>query len=109
MSAVTEIKVVVARIIPRSVRKLRSLLLLSESIEIRPASQKEALRRSFAVPGTGSYYADVSCATFVPLVKRSCSNQSSTTPSSQKRGLLRDRKPRCPPCSGASNLKAGLL
>src|SRR5579875_1962 len=45
MSAVTEIKVVVARMIPRSVRKLRSLLLLSESIAIRPASQQEALRR----------------------------------------------------------------
>src|ERR1035437_448377 len=45
--AVTAIKVVVARMIPSNVRKLRSLFLRSESRAIRVASQKEALRRNW--------------------------------------------------------------
>jgi hypothetical protein len=45
IKAVTEINVVVARMMPRSVRKLRSLFLFRESMAIRPASQKEALGR----------------------------------------------------------------
>src|SRR5271154_5861627 len=43
MSAVTAIKVVVARIIPSSVRTLRSLFLPSESTAMRAASQNDAL------------------------------------------------------------------
>src|SRR6185437_3180712 len=43
--AITEMRVVVARMIPSSVRKLRSLFLLRESTAIRAASQNEALGR----------------------------------------------------------------
>src|ERR1700730_18340810 len=43
MSAVTAIKVVVARMIPSSVRKLRSLFLPSDANAMRVASQNEAL------------------------------------------------------------------
>src|SRR5947199_10875095 len=46
MSAVTAISVVVARMMPSSVRKLRSLFLRSESNAIRAASQKKAAVRS---------------------------------------------------------------
>jgi antitoxin (DNA-binding transcriptional repressor) of toxin-antitoxin stability system len=42
---VTEINVVVARIMPRRVKKLRSLFLFRESMAIRPASTNEALAR----------------------------------------------------------------
>jgi hypothetical protein len=45
MNDVTAISVVVARMIPSKVRKLRSLFLLRESMAIRAASQKEALGR----------------------------------------------------------------
>ena len=47
ISAVTAIRVVVARMMPSRVRKLRSLFLRRESSAMRVASQKEALRRSF--------------------------------------------------------------
>src|SRR5271157_5159700 len=47
--AVTAIRVVVARMIPSSVRKLRSLFLRSESRAMRVASQKEALRPETAI------------------------------------------------------------
>ena len=53
ISAVTAISVVVARMIPSSVRKLRSLFLRSESSAMRVASQKEALRRNLRESGTG--------------------------------------------------------
>src|ERR1017187_10949041 len=46
MSAVTAIRVVVARMMPRRVRKLRNLFLRKESRAMREASQKEALRRN---------------------------------------------------------------
>ena len=49
MRAVTAIRVVVARMIPSSVRKLRSLFLRSESRAIRVASQKEALKPETAI------------------------------------------------------------
>jgi hypothetical protein len=41
MSAVTAIRVVVARMIPSSVRKLRSLFLRRESTAMRVDSQKD--------------------------------------------------------------------
>ena len=47
INAVTAISVVVARMIPSKVRKLRSLLVRRESTAMRVASQNEALRRSF--------------------------------------------------------------
>jgi hypothetical protein len=50
--AVTAIRVVVARMMPSSVRKLRSLFLRSESRAILVASQKEALRRNLRVVDT---------------------------------------------------------
>jgi len=49
MNAVTEIRVVVARMIPNSVRKVRSLFFESESIAMRLASQKDAVGRNFGV------------------------------------------------------------
>src|SRR6478752_1795915 len=52
MRAVTAISVVVARIIPSRVRKLRSLFLRSESRAIRVASQNDADRRNLRVCGT---------------------------------------------------------
>src|SRR5271157_4820876 len=52
MRAVTAIRVVVARMIPSNVRKLRSLFLRSESRAIRVASQKEALKRKWRGRGT---------------------------------------------------------
>ena len=54
ISAVTAISVVVARMIPSRVRKLRSLFLRSESTAIRAASQKEALGRNFRDFGKAS-------------------------------------------------------
>src|ERR1019366_1170869 len=50
--AVTAIRVVVARMMPRSVRKLRSLFLRSESRAIRVASQNDAERRNLRVSDT---------------------------------------------------------
>ena len=50
--AVTAISVVVARMIPSSVRKLRSLFLRSESRAMRVASQNDADRRNLRVSGT---------------------------------------------------------
>ena len=50
--AVTAIRVVVARMMPSSVRKLRSLFLRRESRAMRAASQKEALRRNWRVLST---------------------------------------------------------
>src|SRR5579884_1830171 len=52
ISAVTEINVVVARMMPSRVRKLRSLFLFKESMAIRPASQNEALGRYFRLADT---------------------------------------------------------
>ena len=52
ISAVTAISVVVARMMPSSVRKLRSLFLRSESSAIRVASQKDAENRYFRDVGT---------------------------------------------------------
>ena len=46
MSAVTAISVVVARMMPSSVRKLRSLFLCNELKAMRVASQKDALGRN---------------------------------------------------------------
>jgi uncharacterized protein YeaO (DUF488 family) len=43
MTAMTAIRVVVARMMPRSVRKLRSLLEWSDAAAPRTASQKDAL------------------------------------------------------------------
>src|SRR4051794_38866056 len=51
MREVTAIRVVVARMIPSSVRKLRSLFLRSESSAMRVASQNEALKRNFGDVG----------------------------------------------------------
>src|SRR6185312_8864701 len=47
ISAVTAINVVVARMMPSSVRKLRNLFLRSESSAMRVASQKDALNLNF--------------------------------------------------------------
>src|SRR5947208_2446541 len=52
MRAVTAMRVVVARMIPSNVRKLRSLFLRSESSAMRVASQNEALKRNFRDVGT---------------------------------------------------------
>src|ERR1035437_6416380 len=52
ISAVTAISVVVARMMPSSVRKLRSLFLRSESSAIRVASQNDAERRNERVSNT---------------------------------------------------------
>ena len=57
MRAVTTIRVVVARMMPSRVRKLRSLFLRSESSAIRLASQKEAVGRNFPVLATEVYSA----------------------------------------------------
>src|SRR6185312_13992249 len=46
MNEVTATSVVVARMMPSSVKKLRSLFLLKESTAMRAASQKEALGRN---------------------------------------------------------------
>jgi hypothetical protein len=53
---VTAIRVVVARMMPRRVRKLRSLFLWSELKAMRVDSQKEALGRNFRVLATGSVH-----------------------------------------------------
>ena len=53
ISAVTAISVVVARMMPSSVRKLRSLFLCNELKAMRVASQKEALGRNLRVWLTG--------------------------------------------------------
>src|SRR5271157_4632740 len=67
MSAVTAIRVVVARIIPSSVRKLRSLFLRKESTAMRPASQKEALGRNWDVRDAMIVYGkDARGGAFVP-------------------------------------------
>src|SRR5579863_7502037 len=62
--AVTAIRVVVARIIPSNVRKLRSLFLRSESTAMRVASQKEAVGWNRRV--IGCYRSDENCPLFVP-------------------------------------------
>jgi hypothetical protein len=54
ISAVTAMRVVVARIMPRSVRKLRSLFFWRELKAMRVDSQKEALRRNFRGFATGT-------------------------------------------------------
>ena len=64
--AVTAISVVVARMIPSSVRKLRSLFLRSESTAIRVASQNDADRRNFRVSDTGLVEEDGSAGEIVP-------------------------------------------
>src|ERR1700729_2868881 len=67
ISAVTAIRVVVARMMPKRVRKLRSLFLRRESRAMRAASQKEALRRNLRVVGTiGVCQKDAHCGRFVP-------------------------------------------
>src|SRR5580658_8198466 len=66
MSAVTAISVVVARMMPSSVRKLRSLFLCSELKAIRVDSQKEALGRNFRVWLTGPLWNDGGKGLFVP-------------------------------------------
>ena len=53
ISAVTAISVVVARMMPSSVRKLRSLFLCNELKAMRVASQKEALGRNLRARLTG--------------------------------------------------------
>ena len=66
MSAVTAISVVVARIIPSSVRKLRSLFFCNELRAMRVASQKEALGRNLRVWLTGFTKQDGWEGLFVP-------------------------------------------
>ena len=66
MSAVTAISVVVARMMPSSVRKLRSLFLCNELKAMRVASQKEALGRNLRGWLTGSLWNDGGKGLFVP-------------------------------------------
>src|SRR5260370_16255633 len=66
IKAVTAISVVVARIMPSSVRKLRSLFLRSESTAILVASQNDAERRNFRVSNTGLVEEDGACGEIVP-------------------------------------------
>src|SRR5579862_9516266 len=65
--AVTAISVVVARMMPSKVRKLRSLFLRNESSAIRVASQKEALGRNCRLSATRTYLADEGLPVFVPF------------------------------------------
>src|SRR5713226_2813766 len=63
---VTPMSVVVARMIPRSVRKLRSLFLRSESRAMRVASQKALPGRRCSDRVTDVFQADADGARFVP-------------------------------------------
>src|ERR1700690_1854277 len=65
--AVTAMRVVVARMMPSRVRKLRSLFLRNESSAIRVASQKEALGRNCRLSATRTYLADEGLPVFVPF------------------------------------------
>ncbi len=61
--------VLVARIIPSRVRKLRSLLFRKESTAMRPASQKDALGRRFRRATCSPYLVHyVRRATNVPVI-----------------------------------------
>ena len=66
ISAVTAIRVVVARMMPSRVRKLRSLFLRSESSAMRAASQKKAAARKCRVGVTEATGQDVRSPRFVP-------------------------------------------
>ena len=92
ITAITAISVVVERIIPSSVRKLRSLLERSESKATEAASKKDAWdgfhvseRLFLRIRGSAE------------VCSKSRSTQSSTIPSSQKRGWRRAMNPTWPP------------
>ena len=105
----TAIKVVVERIIPSSVRKLRSLLARSESRATPAASKKEAwdfIIFRIRKPLTTCSPQDTKVAGFLAEISWS---QSMTSPSSQNRGRDLDMKPMWPPWSTATSRRCGLL